>query len=907
MGTGSRKILLLSLSVTLLTMAVVYYSFYTGRDIAKRYTPLVNAAMEIRLEATTAHLWFEEIISGDQTLNIEDIWSNLDKSEWYAQAMLDGGTNKEESFLPLNDPNLLIQNKETINGIHHFRQIAQKRWASKSTSGIGSNIDQQFDHAFLQFNLSADNVETALQEAISKNLQAFEFSQRLLMILILTLGIIISVLLLRYNTRRTKNIDILKLNEENIRKFQNQLLNVINGAKLGYWDWNYKTGAHFVNDEWLSMLGLSRQDITNHVRDWDSLIHPNDKIHIKRIVQSHIESGKNYVAEFRMMHTDGSWIWIQGSGSVVEYDEHTHEPLRLCGTHQNITDRKLSEEKLKLAASVFTHAREDIIITDAKATIIDLNETFTTTTGYSREEAIGQNPRMLQSNKQSPQFYADMWKALQEEGYWYGEIWNRRKNGEIYAEMKTISAVRDENGATSHYVALGSDITPMKKHQDQLEHIAHYDLLTNLPNRVLLSDRLSQAMVQCRRHKQSLAVVFLDLDGFKAVNDSYGHDIGDKLLIAISVRMKKALREGDSLSRFGGDEFVAVLADLNTVNDSEIVLERLLLAASESITIDNIVLNISTSIGVTFYPQDNVDPDLLMRHADQAMYIAKQSGKNCYHLFDKAQDDAIKMQQENLKAIRRALDKQEFVLHYQPNVNMRMGKVMGVEALIRWQHPERGLLNPKEFLPVIENNAISIEVGEWVIDTALSQISTWQKMGLNLSVSISVNISAVQLQQTNFVERLTKILAAHPDVEPHYLELEVLETSALNDVTRTSEIMNACMALGVKFALDDFGTGYSSLTYLRQLPASLIKIDQSFVRNMIKNADDFAIVEGVIALAKLFKRNVIAEGVETSEHGTALLKLGCELAQGYGIAKPMLASEIPVWVNNWQPDEDWQN
>jgi PAS domain S-box-containing protein len=456
MEASSRKILFLSLSATLLTMAVVYYSFYTARDIAKRYTPLVNAIMEIRLEATTAHLWFEKIISGDQTLNIEDIWSNLDQSEWYAQAMLDGGTNKEESFLPLNDPNLRIQIKETINGIHHFRQIAQKRWASKSTSGIGSNIDQQFDHAFLQFKLSTDNVEMALQEAITENLQAFEFSQRLLMMIILTWGIIISVLLLRYNTRRTKNIDVLKLNEENIRKFQNQLLNVINGAKLGYWDWNYKTGAHFVNDEWLSMLGLSRQDITNHVRDWDSLIHPNDKMLMQRVVQNHIQSGTNYVAEFRMMHTDGRWIWIQGSGAVVEYDKHTHEPLRLCGTHQNITDRKQSEEKLKLAASVFTHAREDIIITDAKGTIIDLNDTFTKITGYSREEAIGQNPRILQSDRQSPQFYIDMWKALQEEGYWYGEIWNRRKNGEVYAQMKTISAVRDEHGVTSHYVALGN-------------------------------------------------------------------------------------------------------------------------------------------------------------------------------------------------------------------------------------------------------------------------------------------------------------------------------------------------------------------------------------------------------------------------------------------------------------------
>jgi EAL domain-containing protein (putative c-di-GMP-specific phosphodiesterase class I) len=295
-----------------------------------------------------------------------------------------------------------------------------------------------------------------------------------------------------------------------------------------------------------------------------------------------------------------------------------------------------------------------------------------------------------------------------------------------------------------------------------------------------------------------------------------------------------------------------------------------------------------------------------MRHADQAMYVAKESGKNRYHLFDTAQDDAIKVHRENLGDIRCALDNKQFVLHFQPKVNMKTGSVIGVEALIRWQHPERGLLSPMEFLPIIQNSPMMIEVGEWVIGSALTQISQWQTMGLHLPISISVNICAIQLQQTNFVDRLTALLVAHPDVEPRYLELEVLETSALEDVNYVSSIMHACIGLGVNFALDDFGTGYSSLTHLRRLPASLIKIDQTFVRDMLNDADDLAIVEGVIALAKSFKRDVIAEGVETIEHGTALLQLGCELAQGYGIARPMPASDIPAWINNWKPDADWQ-
>ena len=446
----------------------------------------------------------------------------------------------------------------------------------------------------------------------------------------------------------------------------------------------------------------------------------------------------------------------------------------------------------------------------------------------------------------------------------------------------------------------------IKKHQDQLERIAQYDILTNLPNRSLLCDRLSQAMLQCNRHQQSLAVAFLDLDGFKAVNDRHGHNVGDELLITLSHRMKESLRENDTLARLGGDEFVAVLENLANVEDCGPLLERLLLAASEPVTVGDVVLNVSASIGVTFYPQDIANADQLMRHADQAMYVAKGSGKNRYHIFDTAQDDAVKVQQESLEAIRNALDNHQFVLHYQPKVNMRSGTVIGFEALIRWQHPKRGLLNPIEFLPAIEHHSMMIELGEWIIDRALTQISQWQGVSHNIPLRTSVNIAALQLEQPDFPDRLTTLLAAHSDVEPHYLKLEILETTALDDVQHVSTIMNACMALGVSFALDDFGTGYSSLTYLRRLPASLIKIDKSFVRDMLIDADDLAIVDGIIGLAKSFKREVMAEGVETIEHGTALLQLGCELAQGYGIARPMLAADIPAWVHNWKPDDDWK-
>jgi len=656
-----------------------------------------------------------------------------------------------------------------------------------------------------------------------------------------------------------------------------------------------------VNKQLCDMLGYSIEELSNG-KTFRDITHPDDI----RVSVNHIErllAEEHAVSlEKRYLHKKGHIVWAELSISSPPKVSGISQPVIVVV--QDISQRKKAQDSLRLAANVFTYAAEGIMITDATGAIMDVNATFTSTTGYHREEVIDKNPRFLHSGRQSSEFYADMWRDLQKNGFWSGEVWNRHKNGEIYAEMLNISAVKDAQGVITNYVGLFTDITLMKAHQAQLEHTAHHDLLTNLPNRSLLADRLSQAMLQCRRRERSLAVVFLDLDGFKAVNDTYGHDVGDELLIALSTRIKNALREGDTLARIGGDEFVAVLADLSKIEDCEQVLERFLLAASDPITIGDIVLTISASIGVTLYPQDDVDADLLMRHADQAMYVAKELGKNRYHLFDTAQDDAVKMQRSSLEAIRYALDQQQFVLYYQPKVNMRTGCVVGVEALIRWQHPKLGILAPNVFLPIIENHSMSIEVGEWVIESALTQIGQWQ--ALNLPLSISVNIAALQLQQSNFTDRLTALLAAHPDVDPCNLELEVLETSALEDVKHVSTTIIDCMALGVQFALDDFGTGYSSLTYLRRLPVNLIKIDQSFVRDMLHDTDDFAIVEGVIALAKSFKREVIAEGVETVEHGRALLQLGCELAQGYGIAKPMTADKIPDWVCTWKTGDNWQ-
>lgn len=562
-----------------------------------------------------------------------------------------------------------------------------------------------------------------------------------------------------------------------------------------------------------------------------------------------------------------------------------------------LEERRAAERLLHLAASVFTNAREGITITDSNGKIVEINEAFARLTGYKREEVIGKNPRILNSGRQSAEYYKAMWQSLLDKGHWYGEIWNRSKTGELFAALVTISCVKDLTGTVQNYVALYTDITLIKKHQDQLEHVAHFDPLTNLPNRVLLADRLQQAIVQCERRNKTIAIAFIDLDKFKDINDHFGHEVGDELLVQVSRNMKDALREGDTLSRIGGDEFIAVLVDLDDPKDREPVIIRLLAAASESVLVRGMELRVSASLGVSIFPRDGHEADQLLRKADQAMYLAKQAGRNRYHVFDVDHDEAEKCLREKLEEISNALLTGEFVLYYQPKVSVSSGKVIGFEALIRWQHSKRGLLPPAEFLPILEQHPLSVDLGEWVIETALKQISIWKSMGLWLPVS--VNIGARQLQSEVFVSKLQSILSRYPDIEPRFLELEVLETSALSDIDLVSKIMLQCRDLGVAFALDDFGTGYSTLTYLKRLPAAILKIDQSFVRDMLIDPEDLAIVEGIIGLARAFNRKVIAEGVETMEHGARLAELGCDWLQGYGIARPMPAADIPGWVNVW--------
>lgn len=650
---------------------------------------------------------------------------------------------------------------------------------------------------------------------------------------------------------------------------------------------------------WIESYGLRGREIIGHSH---YEIFPEIPAHWVAVHRRALGGETLKKDDDRFERADGSvqWLrwevrpWLTGTsaiGGIVIFSE-------------DITARKLAEARLELAASVFTHASEGIMIADARGRILDVNDAFTRITGYSREEAVGQPTSLLRSGRHGREFYDNLWRDLLETGHWSGEIWNRAKDGRVFAEMLTITAVRGKSGDIERFVALFSDITANKEQEQTLRRMAEYDILTGLPNRSLLRDRLHHAMVQTMRRGNVLAVVCLDLDNFKRVNDLYGHAAGDEILTTIAHRMKLSIRENDTLSRLGGDEFIVVLSGLDNPDESLPTVKHLLDVASQTVSIGGGRLNLSASAGVSFYPQsEEVDPDQLLRQAGQALYQSKLQGKNRYDIFDSHLDLSVRGHHEDLERVRRALADNEFVLFYQPKMNLATGAIHGAEALIRWKHPERGLLLPSQFLPIVEGHSLVLEIGEWVITNVLEQMEIWKSAGLDIPVS--VNISAQQLQHPDFSARLYQLLSAHKGVDPSRLEIEVLESTALPDMALVSQVIHSCGKLGVSFALDDFGTGYSSLAYLKRLPVDVLKIDQTFVHDMLDDPEDLTIVEGMLGLASAFRREAIAEGVETVEQGILLLRLGCKIAQGFGIAAPMPAGDLPAWLASWTPDPQW--
>ncbi|MBY6032811.1 EAL domain-containing protein [Marinobacter daepoensis] len=609
-------------------------------------------------------------------------------------------------------------------------------------------------------------------------------------------------------------------------------------------------------------------------------------------IRRHLFCNTEFEMDLLQYNAQGQPYWVHTYGTPVGGPDGTAPGFVLI--QSDISDRKNGERGLRIAASVFDRSHDAIIISDQKNRIVDVNPSFTRITGYAREEVLGLAPSILSSGRHSLAFYRTMWQSIEETDHWRGEIWNRRKNGEEFAELLSISRVHLDSPANYYHVATFSDITALKNHAKELDRAANYDPLTGLPNRQWIEERLRAAKLTADRNNNPLFVCYLDIDGFKLINDQLGTDVGDEALRIIGERLNNRLEEDAVIARIGGDEFVLLLEG----EQSEADYRRILSVVSDPITLQDTPIMVTASLGITRYPEDNTDAEGLIRHADHAMYSAKEKGRNQYQVFDPGQHAWQRERRFQLIEIAQAIENDEFELHFQPQLRMADSEIIGFEALIRWHHPEKGLIAPGLFLPAVEHSHLESALGQWVINHALAKMQQWQEAGQEIPVCI--NISAAHMMDPAFVDVLSDCLLAHPSVNPGQVTLEVLESTALEDTKSAANMLARCRKLGVQVALDDFGTGFSSMTYLRSLPVDMIKIDQSFIRNMLSDANDRAIVEGIIFMAQRFRHRVLAEGVETLEHAMALKKMGCDLIQGYGIARPMPAADVLSWLENWQ-------
>ncbi len=589
------------------------------------------------------------------------------------------------------------------------------------------------------------------------------------------------------------------------------------------------------------------------------------------------------------------WLFQRRNGEIFPA-ETVMGVVQLDGEHllqitiHDITQQKRNERSLRLAAAVFDNSLDGIIITGSDSLILTVNGVFSKVTGYSRDEVLGKDPKFLQSGQHDRIFYQSFWESLTLTGQWQGEIWNKRKNGEIYAEWMNISSVKGEDGEILHYISVFSDITERKRAEDKIIHQAYHDALTNLPNRVLFKDRLEQALAFANRLKhQNVAVLFMDLDRFKFINDTLGHDTGDKLLQEVAVRLRDCIRASDTVARLGGDEFTILLPEVDHADQALLVASKVLDAMKQPYLLAGQELFVTVSIGISMFPKDGGDVDTLMKNADAAMYHVKGKGRAGFHLYT---DDLSLQTMRRLELqtqLYSALERNEFILHYQPQFDLASGAMYGVEALIRWQHPLLGLISPTEFIPLAEESGLIQPIGAWVLEEACCQGKAWLDMGIVLQ--IAVNLSARQFQKEDLAGFVTRTLRLC-GLPPQQLELEITESVAMDNADFTVRTMQSLAELGVQIAIDDFGTGYSSLSHLKKMPLHTLKIDRSFIQDIITDSDDSAIVTALITMAQSLKLNVIAEGVETADQLQRLRELGCERTQGFLQGRPMPQQEI---------------
>ncbi|WP_295362046.1 GGDEF domain-containing phosphodiesterase [Arenimonas sp.] len=671
------------------------------------------------------------------------------------------------------------------------------------------------------------------------------------------------------------------------------------GSGDEFWDWNipanslYRLGAN-------QLLGQgSREQLSTD--DWRTQsIHPEDLPRVQKLLQEHIVGHTDtFESEHRIRNARGEWVWVRSRGKVVERDE-TGNPLRMAGTARDITAIRRAERERRVALEVLRSMSEAVAVIDLDFRFISVNPAFSRITGYSEEEVIGQNSRLLDSSQHSAEFYRRVRDVLERTGHWAGEMWQKRKDGEEFLGWIEMSEVRDAMGLRSHFVAVVNDITDKKRAEQELRYLANYDTLTGLPNRALLSERLGRAIVRARRQDTRVAVLFLDLDRFKDINDSLGHAAGDRLLKAAATRLQATVGASDTVARLGGDEFTVVLEDVESLPAVERMAREILTAFTMPLEVDERHdVSITPSLGISLYPDHALVPTDLLKFADTAMYQAKAEGRNTYQIYNETMDAESRRRATVLASLRKALDRGEFRLVYQPRMALADGRITGVESLLRWNSAELGEIPPQVFVPLAEESGLILQIGDWVLSEALQTLKRWRAHGLN-DISIGINVSVLQLLRGNVPEQLRRLIA-ELGVPANRIDLEVTESMVMQNAEQTTHVLNELRKIGVTLAIDDFGTGYSSLVYLKRLPIDTLKIDKEFIGDLTKDPDDEAITATVITMGHSLGLNVIAEGVESEQQLSYLREQGCDEIQGFWLSPPLDAHRCLAFIRSWQP------
>jgi len=652
------------------------------------------------------------------------------------------------------------------------------------------------------------------------------------------------------------------------------------------------------------MLGYRDDELPNTVATWEALVHPEDKERVWAGIHKHINGETEYYdGAHRLKHKDGHWVWIHDRAKAI-YDKNG-EAVRMIGTHTDISTEKALQLKYIQQAQMIEQTHDSVISTDLDGNIVTWNLGAERLLGYSASEAIGKHISMLHPKEDIPEVIKSV-EILMKTGKYISDVAHITKSGKLIYVSLSLSSLRDEQGKIINIVRYAQDITQRKKAEDELreqknilDHQAHHDALTGLPNRVLFNDRLEQAIEKAKRSKTNMALLFIDLDHFKEINDSLGHEVGDKILKEVTKKLKETIREEDTLARLGGDEFTIVLEDLVQGHDASVLAQKLLKVLSEPIVIEDHELYVSCSIGISLYPDDGTSAQNLLKYADSAMYKAKENGRDSFQFYSAEMTELAFKRVVMETALRSAIQNREFIVYYQPQVDATNNKLIGMEALVRWQHPTMGLVAPNNFIPLAETTGLIVELDRLVMEMAMSQIAQWYKKGLNPGV-LAMNLAVKQLKRKDFIE-MFKSLIEEIKCKPEWLELEVTESQIMTDPDEAVIILKQISDLGVELAVDDFGTGYSSLSYLKKLPIDKLKIDQSFVKDLPDDDEDAGITKAVIALANSLNLKIIAEGVERKEQKDFLVEHGCKDIQGYYYSKPVPVDEMEnILVNGFR-------